>query len=279
MSPAQGLSTLLLATLCLDVRPGAPARPRQPPPGAPHAWYARRCRASRFRLAGAGREPGPDAGCRARSTPTTRRTTARPRNGATSPVRAARRRFQRRAGGAPGIVRPPHAAAAPLTPRRCPCRVPGAGLGALSARQALRVITVVVTAIVALPRAAAQDTAPPTVSISPASGYTGSSPMLTVAVPGCDSQSAVTDATLSLNGDGLSYSQSSPASDCSGPSSVFTTTVALQVGTNTLVATVCDHAGNCAQASASYVRLDVGVRVAPDGTPVVVPPGASGRGP
>lgn len=35
MSPAQGLSTLLLATLCLDARPGAPARPRQPPPGAP----------------------------------------------------------------------------------------------------------------------------------------------------------------------------------------------------------------------------------------------------
>ena len=112
----------------------------------------------------------------------------------------------------------------------------------------------------------AQDTSPPTVSFGYPSGTHFQSAGVSLPVRGCDNFSAVTDAFLDLDGNGLSYSQN--AWTCNGLGAEFVPSTTLNPGANVLTATVCDLYGNCATASATYyldVPVSYGVDVTPDG--------------
>lgn len=113
---------------------------------------------------------------------------------------------------------------------------------------------------------AAQDTTPPTITLDQPTGAHFSNPSLAIAITGCDSQNAVTDAILTLNSGGLEYDTAGPSWQCNGYSEIFTTTVTLNPGSNSFKAVVCDLYGNCATRTATYyLDQSYAIAVTPDG--------------
>jgi hypothetical protein len=107
----------------------------------------------------------------------------------------------------------------------------------------------------------------PTVTFVPPSNTHFTSAAQTLVVRGCHPTLPVTDAVLTLNGGGLSYTQQDASAACGGGfGSTFTTTVSLPTHLNTLAAHVSvQHGTASTAASATYWWDTPAVAVTPKG--------------
>jgi len=128
-------------------------------------------------------------------------------------------------------------------------------------------------AIVRITPLAAQDFTPPTVSFSPNGGvYTSTT--VTVTIGWCDDQALNRlSRGITLNGSSVTNSfnyVSGSDPGCSGAYATSTGTISLNMGNNTLAASICDLSSNCGSNSTVFTRGTYSVQVTPDNQAVSV---------